>query len=69
MKKPDIAKGMALDSGLTEAEAADRLDRIVHDIVTRLKQGKSAPLPGLGKFTHGRDGKLSFRREGGGRRG
>jgi len=69
MKKPEIAKGMALESGLTEGEAADRLDRLVHDIVAKLKHGKAAPLPGLGKFTHGRDGKLSFRRERGGRRG
>jgi nucleoid DNA-binding protein len=69
MKKPDIAKGMALESGLTEGEAADRLDRVVHDIVSKLRKGKPAPLPGLGKFTKGRDGKLSFEREGGRRRG
>ena len=68
MKKPDIAKGLALESGLTEAEAADRLDRVVHDIVTRLRKGKSAPLPGLGKFSQ-RDGKIAFQREQARRRG
>jgi nucleoid DNA-binding protein len=69
MKKSEIAKGLALESGLTEGEAADRLDRVVHDIVAKLRRGKPAPLPGLGKFIHGRDGKLAFHRERGGRRG
>jgi nucleoid DNA-binding protein len=69
MQKPDIAKGLALQSGLTEAQAADCLDRVVRDILSQLRKGKPAPLPGMGKFTHGADGKLSFRRQGEGRRG
>jgi len=69
MKKQEIAKGLALESGLTEAEAADRLDGVVHDILRRLRNGEAAPLPGLGRFTRGRDGKLEFRAEGGKRRG
>jgi nucleoid DNA-binding protein len=69
MQKPELVKGLALESGLTEAEAADRLDRVVNDIITRLRKGKPAPLPGLGKFTQGSDGKLAFRREAGRRRG
>jgi nucleoid DNA-binding protein len=69
MKKPEIAKGLALESGLTEAEAADRLDRVVHEILTKLKKGQTAPLPGLGRFTRGRDGIVTFRREGGRGRG
>ena len=65
MKKPELAKGLALASGLTEAEAADRLDRVVNDILAKLRKGKSAPLRGLGKFTQGLDGKVAFRRDGG----
>jgi nucleoid DNA-binding protein len=68
MKKPEIAKGLAEASGLTEAEAADRLDRVVQEIVAKLRRGESAPLPGLGRFTS-RDGKVGFRRQGGRRRG
>lgn len=68
MKKPEIAKGLARESGLTEAEAADRLDGVVHEILTKLREGKSAPLPGLGRFTRGRNGALAFRAEGGRRR-
>ena len=69
MKKPELAKGLALESGLTEAEAADRLDRVVNNIIARLRKGKPAPLPGLGKFTQQSNGKLSFRREGDKHRG
>ena len=69
MKKPELAKGLALESGLTEGEAADRLDRVVHDIIARLRDGKRAALPGLGKFTNDRRGNIAFRPERGGRRG
>jgi len=64
MKKSEIAKRLARQSGVTEAEAADRLDRVVHQIVTSLRSGKSASLPGLGRFRSGADGKVKFRREG-----
>ena len=69
MKKPELAKGLALESGLTEGEAADRLDRVVHEIVTKLRQGNTAAFPGLGKFTHDRAGNVAFRPSKGGRRG
>ena len=41
MKKPEIAKGLAEASGLTEAEAADRLDRVVQEILARLRRGEA----------------------------
>jgi len=69
MKKSDIAKHLARQSGVTEAEAADRLDRVVHEIVSNLRSGKSASLPGLGRFRSGAGGKVRFEREGGNRRG
>lgn len=65
MKKPEIAQGMAQQSGLTEAEAADRLDGVVHEILVKLRKGRPAPLPGLGSFRRDRNGTVSFRREGG----
>jgi nucleoid DNA-binding protein len=60
MKKPDIAKRMARESGVSEAEAADRLDRVVNQILSNLRRGRPAPLPGLGKFTSDRDGVIGF---------
>ena len=47
MKKPEIAKIMARQSGGTEGEAADRLDRIVQEIRDGLRRGQRTRLPGL----------------------
>jgi nucleoid DNA-binding protein len=63
MKKPELAKRLARQSNSTVSEAADRLDRMVSEIVRRLKQGESAHLPGVGAFTRRRDGRVSFRPE------
>ncbi len=63
MKKPDIARRMARKSGVSRAEAADRLDRMVRQILAHLRRGKEAPLPGLGKFIHGPDGQVAFEAE------
>jgi nucleoid DNA-binding protein len=65
MKKPELAKRMARRSGVSEAEAADQLDRVVHQILQKLRRGQEAPLPGLGKFRVGHDGKISFEQEAG----
>jgi nucleoid DNA-binding protein len=64
MKKPDIAKRIARQSRVSEAEAADRLDRMIHQILSNLRKGRETPLPGLGTLTRGPDGKLAFEREG-----
>jgi hypothetical protein len=50
MRKTQLAGRLARQSGLTKAEAADRLDRVVHQIVSKLRKGHSAALPGLGQF-------------------
>jgi nucleoid DNA-binding protein len=66
MKKPEIAKNMARHAGVTRGEAADRLDRVVQQILSRLRKGQEADLPGLGRFSFGPDGRVSFEREGAG---
>ena len=63
MKKSDIARRMARRAGLTPAEAADQLDRIVRQIVAELRAGRDAALPGLGKFTRRPGGEMAFRPE------
>jgi nucleoid DNA-binding protein len=60
MKKSEIAQRMATQSGVSQGEAADRLDRMVRKILSNLRKGRETPLPGLGKFTHGPDGKIAF---------
>jgi nucleoid DNA-binding protein len=63
MKMPDIAKSMARRARVTHAEGADQLDRVVHQILSNLRKGQPAPLPGLGRFTHGADGQIAFEQE------
>jgi nucleoid DNA-binding protein len=63
MKKHEIAKQMARQSGVTQGEAADRLDRVVHEILVRLREGKAAHLPGMGHFRPGANGKVAFQKD------
>jgi nucleoid DNA-binding protein len=64
MKKPDIAKQMARRAGVSPAEAADRLDGVVRQILADLKRGKETAFPGLGRLRPGRDGKVAFEADG-----
>jgi nucleoid DNA-binding protein len=60
MKKPHIAKRLAKRSGVSRAEAADRLDRVVNEILSDLRNGHATPLPGLGTFVPGRNWEFQF---------
>jgi hypothetical protein len=53
MTKKDLAERLARQARLSKAAAADQLDRVVHDILVRLRRGKPASLPGLGTFIPG----------------
>ena len=63
MKNPELARKFARRSNSTVGEAADRLDRIVGEIVRKLKQGEPARLPGVGEFTRNPDGRVAFQPE------
>ena len=63
MRKLEIAKRLARQSGVSNAEAADQLDRVVHQILSKLRQGKPAAFPGLGRFTPGIKGAYQFKKE------
>ena len=54
MKKPDLAGRLARKQRITKAMAADQLDGVVHGILRRLREGKTAALPGLGTLKPGR---------------
>jgi nucleoid DNA-binding protein len=60
MKKADLARRLAKRSGVSPAEAADQLDRVVNGILTNLRNGHKALLPGLGEFTAGRSLRFKF---------
>ena len=60
MKKPQIARRLAKRSGVSRAEAADQLDRVVNEILSHLRNGHAVPLPGLGTFVPGRTWEFQF---------
>ena len=49
-----LIKRLAAASEVTPGKAADELDKIIHEIVRKLRDGESARLPGLGHFKPGR---------------
>ncbi|HZL57063.1 MAG TPA: HU family DNA-binding protein [Bryobacteraceae bacterium] len=54
MKKSDLAKKVARQQSIETAAAADRLDRVVNQILRALKRGEEARLPGLGTISPGK---------------
>lgn len=53
MNKDELAARLARQAGLSRAAAADQLDQVIHDILTRLRRGKPVSFPGLGRFVPG----------------
>jgi nucleoid DNA-binding protein len=60
MKKQDIAERLARKARVTPADAADRLDKLIHDVLAELKRGNPVALPGLGTLTRGEKQDLRF---------
>jgi nucleoid DNA-binding protein len=63
MKKPEIARRLARQAGITPAAAADELDRVVHRLLVNLRSGRSTPLPGVGVLTRRPNGTVTFHPE------
>ena len=53
MKRMDLASKLARKEKISRAQAADRLDGVVHRILRDLRQGRVANLPGLGTLKPG----------------
>jgi nucleoid DNA-binding protein len=62
MKNKDIAEQIARETGISQGEAADQLDEVITSILKTLKKGRSANLPGLGRFRRDIKGGLQFTR-------
>ncbi|MGE5644672.1 MAG: HU family DNA-binding protein [Acidobacteriota bacterium] len=60
MNKDELAKRLARQTHCSKAAAADEVDRVVHQILTRLRRGEKAELPGLGTFVPGEKPKFKF---------
>jgi hypothetical protein len=65
MKKQDIEKRIARQSHVSRAEAADRVQGVVNQILAALRGRGKTSLPGLGTFSRDPDGRAWFEREGG----
>jgi nucleoid DNA-binding protein len=60
MKKEQIARQLAKESRVSTVVAADQVDRVVSDLLMRLRKGESASLPGLGTFQPGSQKEFQF---------
>jgi nucleoid DNA-binding protein len=50
MKKTELARRLADQEAITTAAAADQLDELIFEILRRLKQGRAATFPGVGRI-------------------
>ncbi len=60
MEKKDLAKRYAQRTGATPAQAADQIDRVIHDLLRRLRSGEPASLPGFGTLLPNDNTDLKF---------
>ena len=63
MKKEQLARRLAKECHVSPAAAADQLDRIVSDLLLRVRRGEPASLPGLGTFQPGSQKEFHFDRD------
>ena len=63
MKKEQVARQLAKESRISNAAAADQLDRIVTDLFKKVRKGETASLPGLGTFGPGGEEDFQFERD------
>ena len=61
MRKTELTRQLAKKMGVTRAEAADQLDRMVADILRNLRNGEGAQIPGLGEFRPGPGSRFEFK--------
>lgn len=50
MRREELADKLARQARLPKAAARDRVDEVVHRILTALREGRPVVLPGLGKL-------------------
>jgi nucleoid DNA-binding protein len=60
MRKEQLARRLGKESGITPAAAADQLDRMISEILMRVRSGRSAALPGFGTFGPGQSPQFQF---------
>jgi nucleoid DNA-binding protein len=61
MKRNDLIQLLASENATPPAQAADELDRVVSDILKRLRSGNPVQLPGIGLLQPDREAGIQFR--------
>jgi len=49
-KREEIAKSLARQTGLSDKDARNEVDELVHNILHKLRRGKPVKLPGVGRL-------------------
>jgi nucleoid DNA-binding protein len=60
MNKRDLTDLIAKRSKIKKSKAAEQVSRMVHEIISTLRAGQPATLPGLGHFEPGPTPKFRF---------
>jgi nucleoid DNA-binding protein len=50
MKRQELAKRLARKTGLSDSEARNKVDELVHNILHKLRRGQQVKVPGVGKL-------------------
>jgi nucleoid DNA-binding protein len=50
MKREQLAKTLARQTGLSTLAAQNEVDELVHNILRKLRQGRAVKVPGVGKL-------------------
>jgi nucleoid DNA-binding protein len=50
MKRAELAKKLARETGLSPSEARNEVDELVHRILNKLRKGQPVKVPGVGKL-------------------
>jgi nucleoid DNA-binding protein len=50
MKREQLAKTLARQTGLSPSDAQNEVDKLVHNILRKLRQGHAVKVPGVGKL-------------------
>ncbi|HLG95032.1 MAG TPA: HU family DNA-binding protein [Bryobacteraceae bacterium] len=63
MKKEQVTRRLAKETHIPTAAAADQVDRIVSELLAKVRRGQSVSLPGLGTFQGGTQKEFQFEPE------
>jgi nucleoid DNA-binding protein len=63
MRKKDLARKLSIATGVSRGEAADQVDRLVNELLQKLRDGQTAKLDGIGLFRKNAAGEIELLKE------